>query len=205
MPAVRLIGNAVLSFLSKISSGYWDLFDPTNGYTAISASVAAQLPFDKLHPRFFFESDILFRLNTLRSRVIEVPLVASYGREKSNLSELHSSATFPLLHLRNATKRVIYSYFLRGFSVASINLCLGALLLIFGVAFGIDRWVWTRELGLAASPGTVMLAALPVMVGLQLLLSFLAHDMSTVPTTAIHTKLDRTKVLGSEGSPEMTE
>ena len=205
MPRVRLFGNAVLSFFSKISSGYWDLFDPTNGYTAIAARVAAQLPLDKLHPRFFFESDILFRLNTLRSRVIELPLVAAYGAEKSNLSELHSSATFPALHLRNAAKRIVYSYFLRGFSIASVNLVVGSLLLLFGIAFGIERWISTREMGFAATPGTVMLAALPVMIGLQLLLSFLAHDMSTVPTTAIHPKLHRVTVLGVPAHPESEE
>ena len=69
MPASRLIGNAGLSFLAKLSTGYWDLFDPTNGYVAIHADVARLLPLDRLHPRYFFESDMLFRLATLRARV----------------------------------------------------------------------------------------------------------------------------------------
>jgi dolichol-phosphate mannosyltransferase len=63
MPKVRLIGNAVLSLMNKLSSGYWDVFDPTNGYTAIHVDVLGRLPFDKISKRYFFESDMLFRLN----------------------------------------------------------------------------------------------------------------------------------------------
>lgn len=85
MPKMRLFGNAVLSFMCKISSGYWDLFDPTNGYTAIHASVARRLPFEKISQRYFFESDMLFRLNTLRAVVVDVPMEAKYGDEVSNL------------------------------------------------------------------------------------------------------------------------
>jgi len=69
MPGLRLFGNAVLSFMTKLSSGYWDLFDPTNGYTAIHVDVARHLPFNKISSRYFFETDMLFRLNTLRSVV----------------------------------------------------------------------------------------------------------------------------------------
>ena len=85
MPTVRLLGNAVLSFFNKISSGYWNLFDPTNGYTAIHRDVAACLPFGRISRRYFFESDMLFRLNTLRAVVVDIPMHASYGDEVSNL------------------------------------------------------------------------------------------------------------------------
>ena len=60
MPPMRLFGNAMLSLLTKLSSGYWDLFDPTNGFTAIHADAARFLPFDKISKRYFFESDMLF-------------------------------------------------------------------------------------------------------------------------------------------------
>lgn len=195
MPAKRLVGNAALSFLCKASSGYWDLFDPTNGYSAIASGVAAELPLEKLHQRYFFESDMLFRLGTLRARVVELPMVAKYGLEISNLNELHALATFPLLHLRNALKRIVYSYFLRGFSVASVNLALGLVLTIFGLIFGLERWGEVRAEGMTATPGTVMLAALPVLVGIQLLLAFLSHDMAMVPRTAVQRQLHRIRVL----------
>lgn len=76
MPPVRLFGNAVLSFLAKLSTGYWDLFDPTNGYTAIHSDVVSQFPFDKISNRYFFETDMLFRLNTFRAVVIDIPMDA---------------------------------------------------------------------------------------------------------------------------------
>ena len=85
MPRFRLLGNAILSFMTKLSSGYWNLFDPTNGFTAIHTDVARHLPFDKISRRYFFETDILFRLNTLRAVVVDVPMEAKYGDEVSNL------------------------------------------------------------------------------------------------------------------------
>ena len=70
MPPVRLFGNAILSLMTKLSSGYWNLFDPTNGYTAIHADVARHLPFKKISQRYFFETDMLFRLNRLFVMII---------------------------------------------------------------------------------------------------------------------------------------
>ncbi len=196
MPWPRLAGNAVLSFFSKLSSGYWDLFDPANGFTAIESSIAANLPLDKLHRRFFFESDMLFRLSTLRARVVELPMTADYSASRSHLNEFTALWAFPFLHLRNFVKRLLYTYFLRGFSLASLNLVAGTVLVAFGAWFGITRWTEVAQAGIAASPGTVMLAALPVLVGLQLLLAFLAHDIAMVPREAVHPHLHRIMVLG---------
>jgi dolichol-phosphate mannosyltransferase len=192
MPAARLIGNAGLSLLSKMSTGYWNLFDPTNGYTAIQASVARRLPLDKLSPRYFFESDMLFRLNTLRAVVSEVPMEARYADERSSLSLLRALVQFPLYHARSCLKRIFYNYFLRGFSLASINLVVGVALLVFGVVFGTIEWVLSAERNVPASAGTVMLAALPLILGSQLLLSFLSFDMANVPREPIHRKFRTT-------------
>lgn len=189
MPWTRVMGNAGLSFFSKLSTGYWDLFDPTNGFTAIQARVARELPMEKLHPGYFFESDILFRLGVLRACVGELPGMASYGEEESHLGEFRSLSTFPLLHLRNFAKRVAYNYFLRNFSVASLNLVAGLALLLFGACFGVWRWTTSAETGFASTAGTVMLAALPVILGIQFLLSFLSHDISMTPTRAVHPRL----------------
>jgi len=193
MPWTRVMGNAGLSFFSKLSTGYWDLFDPTNGFTAIQARVARELPMEKLHPRYFFESDMLFRLGVLRASVEELPDVAHYGGERSNLSQLHSLSTFPLLHLRNFAKRVAYNYFLRNFSIASLNLLAGFGLLLFGAPFGAWRWATSVETGFAATAGTVMVAGLPVILGIQFLLSFLAHDISMTPTRALQPRLPTPK------------
>lgn len=200
----RIIGNAGLSFLAKLSSGYWNLFDPTNGYTAIEARVAGELPLAKLHPRFFFESDILFRLNTLRARIVELPLVGLYGNEKSNLSEGRALLTHPVLHARNFCKRIAYTYFLRGFSLASMNLLVGLILLTFGLWYGAWQWSIAKEAAVFASAGTVMLSALPILSGIQLLLSFFSHDMSMTPSEPVHGRITRVRPLtqlASDTSP----
>lgn len=186
MPKSRLIGNAGLSFLTKLSSGYWNVFDPTNGYTAIHRDVARHLPLAKISRRYFFETDMLFRLNTLRAVVVDIPMDAKYGEEVSNLRIRRVVAEFAVKNLRNFLKRVFYNYYLRDMSLASIELPIGLLMIAFGAGFGSYAWVRSSLSGLAASPGTVMLSALPVIVGLQLVLAFLSEDIRSVPTRPFH-------------------
>lgn len=186
MPKVRLFGNAVLSFMTKLSSGYWNLFDPTNGYTAIHREVAKHLPMGKISKRFFFETDLLFRLNTLRAVVVDVPMDAKYGDEVSNLKIGKIVGEFFIKHVRNFSKRIFYNYYLRDMSLASIELPLGLLLILFGSVFGIYNWVEAAGEGATTPAGTVMLSALPIIVGLQLVLAFLGHDISAVPSRPFH-------------------
>lgn len=199
MPTIRLIGNAVLSFMSKFSSGYWDIFDPTNGYTAIHARVASHLPFEKISNRYFFESDMLFRLNIMRCVVMDIPMDAQYGDEVSNLRVKAIMGEFLGKHLRNFGKRVIYSYFLRDLSPASLHLVTGAMLTMFGSIYGIGSWLSSARSGVVTAPGTVMLAALPVILGLQFLLAFVAHDTQSTPRQPMHKRLFHAlQPLGSE-------
>lgn len=191
MPASRLWGNAMLSFLSKLSSGYWDLFDPTNGFTAIHGEIARLLPLDQIHPRYFFESDMLFRLSIIRACVRELPVDAVYAGEVSHLSVTSSLFTFPLLHSRNLAKRIVYNYFLRNFSLASLNLVIGTAALLFGVIFGAWQWVQVGQTGEPATAGTVMLSALPIIIGVQLVLNFLAYDMASIPSDPLHRRIAR--------------
>lgn len=186
MPKVRLFGNAALSFMTKLSSGYWDLFDPTNGYTAIHSDVARRLPFKKISRRYFFETDILFRLNTLRAVVIDIPMDAKYGDEVSGLKISSIVGEFFLKHVRNFSKRIFYNYYLRNMSLGSFELPVGMLLLIFGVVFGGVHWFISSQTGTSTPAGTVMLSAMPVIVGLQLILAFLSEDISSVPRRPVH-------------------
>ena len=189
MPPVRLIGNLILSFASKMSSGYWKLFDPTNGFTAIHAKVAEQLPVDKCHKGYFFESDILFQLNMLRAVVIDVPIRAIYGDEKSSLKISNILLLFLMKHFANLSRRITYNYFLHDFSIASIELVVGLIFIAFGSIFGGMEWYNSSITGLAASAGTVIIAALPIMVGSQLLISFLNFDVQNQPNQPIHRNL----------------
>jgi dolichol-phosphate mannosyltransferase len=186
MPPMRLFGNAVLSLMSKVSSGYWDIFDPTNGFTAIHADAARHLPFNKISRRYFFETDMMFRLNTLHAVVVDVPMDAVYGDEVSNLKISRIVTEFMAKHVRNFFKRVFYNYYLRNMSLASIELPLGVGLLSFGSAFGLTHWLESARNNVATPAGTVMVAALPVLMGVQLILAFLAYDIAAVPRRPIH-------------------
>jgi dolichol-phosphate mannosyltransferase len=189
MPPIRLFGNAVLSFMTKLSSGYWSVFDPTNGYTAIHAKVAAHLPMGKISNRYFFETDMLFRLNTLRAVVADIPMDAFYGDEESNLRISRVFVEFLGKHVRNFFKRLFYNYFLRDLTLASIELVVGSALLTFGVVFGGIRWFDAIASGAPTPLGTIMLAALPVLLGIQFILAFLGFDIANVPKRPIHNDL----------------
>lgn len=181
MPRVRIFGNAVLSFMTKASSGYWNVMDPTNGYTAVHAEVLRRLPLDKLDRRFFFESDMLFRLNTLRAVVRDIPIDAAYGEERSNLKVLDAALTFPQKHGIRLAKRVFYNYFLRDFNLCSLQLITGSVLGLFGGSFGAYHWYKSLVTGVPATTGTVILAALPVILGFQLVLAAATFDVLNIP------------------------
>lgn len=189
MPFMRIIGNAALSIIAKFSTGYWDIFDPTNGFTAIHRRAAERLPLDKIERRFFFESDMLFRLNTIRAVVLDIPMAARYGDEESNLNILRSIPEFSRKHLANILKRVFYNYYLRDFNVASLEILLGVAVFLFGVVFGTMMWLNSLQTGVPATSGTVMLAALPVLIGVQLVLAFLSADVGNVPRTPLQKRL----------------
>lgn len=186
MPNGRLLANAVLSFTAKLSTGYWGLFDPANGFLAIHRKVASRLPLRKIDRGYFFETDLLFRANLLMAKVVEVPIEAVYGIERSGVSVLREAPPFLWKSIRNTFKRLLYCYFLRGFSVASMLLTTGVCAVLFGLSFGIHHWWASTEL---ATAGTVMLAGLPVLSGLQMLIAFVGHDITKQPDSPIHPRL----------------
>ncbi len=188
MPPVRLIGNAGLSFLSKMSSGYWDLMDPTNGYTAVHGNILRALPLDKLADRYFFESDLLFRLSTLRAVVADVPMNSRYSVENSSLSAVDSLFRFLLMHLNRTGKRVFYNYFLRNFSVASLLLVFGVVFSAYGLISGGVTYFTNQASGQETPTGTILIVTIFILVGIQMLLAFVSHDISNRPQRIVHDK-----------------
>ena len=189
MPATRIIGNACLSLISKVSSGYWNIIDPTNGYTAIHAKVLKALPLDKISDGYFFESDMLFRLNISGAMVSDIPVESSYGDEVSGIKIWKVLFQFSWSHLRCFQKRIVYNYFIRNFSMASLFLLLGVLFIGSGGAYGIYEFYYHASRNLPTPSGTVMLAALPIITGVQFLLSFINFDMAERPRQAMHRRL----------------
>ncbi|CAN2228290.1 WcaA Glycosyltransferases involved in cell wall biogenesis [Candidatus Nanopelagicaceae bacterium] len=176
MPKVRILGNLGLSFLTKLSTGYWQIFDPNNGFTAISRNRLQSIPLEKIDDGYFFESDMLFRLNLINAVVRDVPMPAIYENEKSNLKVRRVLIEFPFKHSRNFTKRILYSYYLRDFNLASIELPLGITLGLFGTILGAYSWFQGISNGRPTQPGTLILTAMSMLAGLQLVLAFLSYD-----------------------------
>jgi dolichol-phosphate mannosyltransferase len=191
MPLARKFGNLALSFLAKLSTGYWNIMDPTNGFFAIHAKVAELLVHGHIAKRFFFETDLLFQLGLLRARVVEFPMQAHYGDETSNLKISRVFGSFLHGHIRNTGQRILYRYFLRDFSPASIQLLLGTMLLAFGVVFGGYHWAKGIAANEFVPTGTIMIAAIALLIGFQLLLTFLSYDISTTPREPLHPFLER--------------
>ncbi len=189
MPAIRLFGNAVLSFISKLSTGYWRTFDPTNGYTAIHCSLLEIIPLKKLVGRYFFESEMLFRLGTVGAAVTDIPMHSRYANESSSLKLSQILGEFAWKHVRNTFKRITYNYALRDFSVATLELTFGLGLFLFGLIFGIGQVIQSNATGDPTAAGTVAVAMISVILGIQFVLAFLAFDISRTPSTAIHLTL----------------
>lgn len=181
MPPIRILGNAVLSFWSKISSGYWSVNDPTNGYVAISSFMAKSIDLEKLNNRYFFESDLLYRLRLSNARIRDIPMDAIYGEEKSNLRIWKVLVTFPLLHLRNTLARIFYQYYLREWSIASLELPLGLGLVVSGGFLGISSYASAVASNQGVTAGQISVSSLMIILGVQLLLSFVAYDIASEP------------------------
>jgi hypothetical protein len=167
--------------MTKLASGYWHIFDPQNGYTAIKADALRHLNLDAIHKRFFFENDMLSHLNYQRARVKDVAIPARYGEEVSDLNPFKIGLTFPFLLLGRFFRRIYQKYILRDFSPIALFLILGALLFLWGLGFGVYLWVETHLTGRLTPTGTIMLALLPLILGFQLLLQAIVLDIHETP------------------------
>ena len=170
MPKLRLWGNFFLSFLTKLASGYWHVFDPQNGYVALRAEVFRKLPLEGIARSYFFEDDMLVRLNVIGARVVDVPIPARYSGEKSSMNLPKIVGSFPFLLLHRFWIRIYQKHVLRDFSPIALFYGLGIPLFVWGFFFGLAVWIHSILYHNVATVGTVMLSALPVIVGLQLFL-----------------------------------
>ncbi len=181
MPRHRLVGNFALTFMTKLASGYWHIFDAHNGYTAITAETLQLLDLNALDKGYFFQSDILIQLNYHDLRVMDVSIPARYGLEKSSQSPLKAGVVFPLLFLGRFFHRVYQKYVLRDFSPIALFLFSGLALFLWGIAFGIYLTIKSTMTGHPTPTGTIMLSVLPVILGFQLLLQAIVLDIQQTP------------------------
>jgi glycosyltransferase involved in cell wall biosynthesis len=181
MPIVRRIGNLGLSFLVKLASGYWSLFDPCNGFVALRGSLLRSLEFDRIADRYFFEISLLCEVHLRRAVVRDVPIPVVYGEETSSLSPTRSLLEFLPRLLHRTVRRIGHGYFLRDFNVVSVFLTTGVPLLAFGLAWSGWHWYLSWASGIYASTGTVIVGTLSIILGFQLLLQAIVLDVQNEP------------------------
>jgi glycosyltransferase involved in cell wall biosynthesis len=181
MPPVRRMGNLGLSFLIKAASGYWNIFDPTNGFTAIKNEVLSEINLSKLHKRYYFETSMIAELYFSNVVICDVPMKAKYGEEISGLSSIKTLFEFPPKLFVTFLRRLILKYFLFDFNLGSLYLLTGIPVFLYGCIFGLIKFEQYGKLGTAAPTGTVVIPTLLIILGFQLLLSGLAFDVNNYP------------------------
>lgn len=181
MPAVRRTGNFGLTFLMKLASGYWHILDPQNGFVAIRGDTLSRLRVEKLARGYFFENDMLIRLNALEARVADVPMASRYGDEPSSLKPGRVVLEFPIRLMIGFWRRIFWRYVFYDVSPVALFLLFGSALFTFGVIFGSYHWIWGAIHHQATQTGTVIVAAVPFILGFQLLLQALVLDVQNSP------------------------
>jgi glycosyltransferase involved in cell wall biosynthesis len=181
MPAFRRFGNLGLSFLIKAASGYWNVFDPTNGFIAIHKDSLNAINFNKIHKRYFFESSLLIELYYANAVVVEIPMKAQYADEQSHLSISKTLFEFPPKLLYAFIRRIVLKYFLFDFNIASLYILFGLPVFLFGAVYGIVNYIKYASHYIPAPTGTVVIPTLLIILGFQLLLSAANYDVTNYP------------------------
>ena len=181
MPLVRLIGNIVLTFVTKLVSGYWRILDVQNGFTAISREALESLPLDRLDRGYSFENSVLAFLNLENRPVADVPISAVYGNERSSMRVSWIVVSFPPRLARMFLRRLLYKYVVYGTSPEALYAGLGTLLSGLGTVFGAYHWWRSIQTGIPATAGTVVAALLPFLMGFLLLLQAMSLDIAQSP------------------------
>ena len=181
MPFIRRLGNMGLGFLAKAATGYWNVFDPNNGFVAIRSEALAQLPLERIDRSYYFETSMLANLYLIGAVVRDVPMPARYQGETSSLIIRRVLFEFSFKLMATFLRRILLKNFIYDFSMGTIYLITGVPLLLFGLIFGIIKWIHYAHLNIAAPTGTVMIPTLTVLLGIQLLLSFIESDLRSVP------------------------
>lgn len=181
MPLLRRAGNMGLSFLTKAAAGYWNIADPCNGYVAIRGEVLSALPLHSLQKSYFFETSLLSQLFLLGAVIRDVPMPARYGQEQSKLRISRILLEFPPKLFGCLLRRLVLKNFIYDFSMESLYLLAALPLLFSAMVYGGWNWLHYAALGIGAPTGTVVIPAMMIILGFQLLLSAIGEDVRSVP------------------------
>jgi glycosyltransferase involved in cell wall biosynthesis len=177
IPRTRYLGNAVLSLLTKMASGYWHVADSQAGYTALSLGALRRLDLDRLYPRYGFPNDMLVHLNVQNARVRDVPSRPIYDVGETSGIKLRSVVPrISWLLLKAFWWRMAQKYVIRDFHPLVFFYAFGVLMTLAGLALGTLEVV-LRILGNEITPASIVLVAVLLIAGLQLTLFAMWFDM----------------------------
>jgi glycosyltransferase involved in cell wall biosynthesis len=179
IPRTRYLGNAMLSLLTKIASGYWHVADSQAGYTALGLGALRRLDLDRLYRRYGFPNDMLVHLNVTNARVRDVPSRPIYGvGERSGIRLRKVVPRISWLLLKGFFWRMREKYVIRDFHPLVFFYALGILMTSVGLALGVIEVV-LRILGNAITTPTIVLVALLLISGSQFTLFGMWFDMES--------------------------
>jgi len=176
MPMLRLFGNSILSFLTKVSSGYWHVMDTQNGYTAISKKTLSSLDLDSIYQRYGYCNDILVKLNVFKIKVTDIDIPAVYGEEESKIKVPKYMLSLSYLIIKKFFWRLKEKYVLRDFHPLVFFYMVGFILASLGFILGLEVFYY-RITAYTVSIPTVILTALLLITGIQFILFAMLFDM----------------------------
>ncbi len=177
IPRTRYLGNAILSLLTKIASGYWHVADSQAGYTAISRQALADLDLDRLYPRYGFPNDVLVHLNVQNARVRDVRSRPIYDvGEQSGIRLRSVVPRISWLLFKGFWWRMGHKYVIRDFHPLVFFYAFGVLMALAGLVLGVLEVV-LRIAGNQITTPTIVLVAVLFISGLQLTLFAMWFDM----------------------------
>jgi glycosyltransferase involved in cell wall biosynthesis len=179
MPRHRIFGNIALTFMTKAATGYWNLFDPQNGYTAMKRETAARIDWSAVARDYSFENDVLARLGLLRARIKDVDIPALYGDEVSHIKLSRAVPSIVRTLNRALWRRFWLEYVVRSFSPVALFAVVGWLLLGWSLVSGI-YFIATAFGHIATGP--VMVVVIPFMIGIQMEMAALVLDIMNAPS-----------------------
>lgn len=177
MPAYRKFGNIVVTILTKFATGYYSIFDTQNGYVIYTKDVIDRMPWHLIGERYEFENTILIGLSIIDAKVGDIAMPAIYGDETSTIGLLSATTRVLKSLFKGFWQRIYFKYVLYGFHPIALFLFVGLFLMTCGILGSV--WILVEKIAYAQSPtsGTIMLAILPIILGIQLLLTALVMDV----------------------------
>ena len=178
MPFYRRLGNVIVTILTKFATGYYSIFDTQNGYVVYSKDIIERMQWGMVGNRYEFENTVLIALSIANAKISDYPIPAHYGEEKSTIKLFSTTLRVLKVLFKGFWQRIYYKYVLYNFHPIALFLFGGLLLTSLG--FIIGAWVLAEKTLNMVSPtsGTVMLIVLPLILGIQMLLTALILDVT---------------------------